>query len=234
MENCVKTQVKKSLPVILAILLGMFILGCGKTGESAETQTAAAGREAVEGLLEGFKNVDLAAIDQYATTEAVSDSERNVFDPETSEINLYHSMGLLRDNVAPDVQQRITTLCDKMRSKYLEEYEILSVDQENGASEYITVEMTYGYDVDNFLQGDELSAEFQKIMTDYTDNHMEEITKVLNEQGEDALYQKILTDTLPDMLKIIENEVDNGEPVTVTKVFHAQRFEEAWVVTEIN
>ncbi len=216
---------------VLTVLIALLLSGCGAAAE--EKQPATAGMEAAEGLLSGLQNADLEAIDRYSTFEAVGEAERAVFDPVTAEINLYHSMGLLRDNVDTVVQQKITTLCEKMRTKYVTEYRILSTEQ-GEKSETIEAEITYGYDVDNFLQSDELSAQFQKIMTDYTDNHMEEITKVLSEQGEDALYQKILTDTLPDMLKVIEDEIDNGKAVTVKKKLTAQELDGEWIITSIS
>lgn len=70
-------------------------------------------------------------------------------------------------------------------------------------------------------------------MTKYQDEHLEEIQKMISEEGEDAALQKIYTDIAPELFGMMKDEVKNAPELKEQMTFTLEANGDNWLISEL-
>ena len=216
---------KKITAVLLCLCLSAWMLAACGSGESAEVKSSA------DKFLSAMKSGDTAGIRQYSTENAISDEDLAIFDSEAFESTLYESIGIPKEELDADLQAQITSLCDKYSKDLIKEYSIKSAEVKDGVGT-VNVDITYGFDIDTLFEGEEQDAAMDELIASYQEEHEAELLSLYLTDGEEAMYKKLFTDIMPDVIKLLNDELDSSKEVSEDLYLTLEKIDGTWKVTD--
>lgn len=214
-----------SAVLVIITLLAMCISGCGGASGTDKIRAAA------DGLMTAIQSNDFEKIAEYSTEDMLNDGDlSDLKQMKDLADDLLPSLGVSKENLSEDAVMAIEDLSDSMIRGLIKSYEITDVQKDDEAG-YVSLNVSYGFDVSAFEE-ESYDQELSGLVEKYTTENLEELVKVLNEEGEEALMLRIVNGVLPDICaKIKEKVLGTGER-TETVIMKVENIEGSWKVTE--
>lgn len=223
---------KKTLVILLALAVMVLVplTGCGGASSEAEDEV----RAAAETFMNAMQDGDFEAM-KACSDPALYEEDGDMYSFGTignmDEI-FAESLGIdisaedLGESTKTGLQDFVDTLLDNMVTSY--EIKDVSVDGDTGTASVTT---TYGYDPEK-MQEIDLDDEVGTLATEYMKKHQTELLEIYQNDGEAAMYSKVLDDLLPDILSKYMDEVLKTGEVTQDSVLTLTKQDDgSWLVT---
>ena len=215
---------RRGLCLLLASVL--LLAGCGKKDKEQSGE-----KEAVQGFLDGLVSADREAIDAWSTGNILDSEILQPCDPAAFEERIYENFNVDREGLETDAQEKVTEYCGEIAKSYVTDYKIGEIREEDGGAVAETV-VTFGYDMEEVLEGKELEEGIEKTILSYQDENVDQILENYLSGGQSAMMQRIYNDLLPDILKLIGTTVKNSDPIKREIELRVEKSGEDWKVTE--
>ena len=213
-----KTLKRTCSLLLISILVMLLFTACG--GQSAPEGSSPQETAAIQ-FLEALKN---------ASEEALNEDLSFIEDMQTFSASLCETLGASMDELPDEAVKALEELQQKMINDYVASYEIKDVSEEDGSAT-IKCSVDYGYDTEA-ISNSSYATEISNRMTEYVQENMDELSKIMTEEGDEAVTKKIVSDMLPEiansLMEAIENTGGKSEDVTIK----VEKQNDKWLVTE--
>lgn len=217
---------KVGVVILMASMTAGVLAGCGDN----DTKDI---RAAGEGMLQGWVDGDWDEISKYGTEDLLNDSKMDVFNSERTEANFYEEIGVSKGDMDESAQEAVTAYAEDFPKKFVDSFEITNVSESQDEEGVGTVEasVVLAFDPDEIDTED--NEELQKLSDDYLNDHQDELVSMYTDSGEEAMYQKIYNDLLPDILKVYENIIDSADSYTeIVDLTVEKQDDGTWLVSD--
>lgn len=217
--------IKKTLcGVMSALMIAAALSGCQSKDTGAVT-------EAAENFLEGVKNDDKDAINANSSGEIAGGSFVSLFDGDYLKDQLTSSLN------GTELTDETMDKLDEFYSMYettLKEYNIneVTIDDDSAATVYATIKTNFPVDV---TTSKDIQQKVKDASDKYNEEHMDEILKVKDEEGDEAAIAKAYNDLIIITMNIYEEAIALSEPETYSIVMTLMKNDETgtYYVTQI-
>jgi len=151
---------------------------------------------------------DLAAIKEYCTEEFAASEDLNSFDVESLVANFYDSMGIPEEDLGEEAQASVREFCANVAQNVVKSYEITDVKEEKGVGT-VTANIVLGFDPDEFDPSNDpdTAAKLSSLVEEYQNANLDELLDIYQNQGEEAFYQRLYSDLIPDILAVYNEQL---------------------------
>ena len=193
---------KKITAALMAVLMAACMLMTGCSGNKDAISAAGTG------FLDGMQAGDLAAIKEYSTDALASSEDLSSFDIEALVANFYDSMGIPEEDLGEEAQASVRDFCTNVAQNVVKSYEITDVKEEKGVGT-VTANIVLGFDPDEFDPSNDpdTSAKLSSMVDDYQNENLDVLLDIYTNEGEDAFYQKLYTDLIPQILAVYNEQL---------------------------
>ena len=218
---------RKIVLLVLSLMMTVsFLAACG--GEKdPELITAAAA-----GFLEGIKNADSEEIRKYSLDSVMNDEDLAVFDAAAVEESIYQSLGIGKEILDPAVQEQISELCERMSGSFLKDYKLGEPQIGEDGTAQIEADVTYGYEVETILSGQEMNEKLDEFMGSYQEQNKDTLLDLYMNEGEEVMYRKVYNDLMPQIISALTAEMENSSPAAQKMKLTLQKKDGEWKVTD--
>ena len=222
-----KRNITRRLLVLIMIvsMMALCLAGCGgSSNESAVQKT-------VEGVLNALQAGDIDGITEYATEDILMNGDLAEFRDMTEFTeDMLASLGVDRENISDEAIASIDKLGETLLTGFVESYTIDEVTEEENAGN-VTCTINFGYDADA-LDENQMSTEVTELVQKYAEENMDELVKVYQDEGEDALTNKLVSACMPMICDKMSEFLAESEGYSGTFEFKVENQDGKWVVTE--
>ena len=218
-----KTVLRYTALIIMVAMIALCFAGCGS---NVKAITAAA-----DGMLSAIQSGDLEKVAEYASGEIISEGDLAMMDAmKTFSEDMIRELGASDETVSDEARKAIDDLGTTILTAYVKSYEIGEVQEEEDAG-YVACNIVYGYDPEA-LENIDYTQEVTSMVQNYTNEHLSELVQILNEQGQEALAQKIINDIMPDLCDLISGLILSTGEKTEKAILKVENIDGKWLVTE--
>lgn len=217
---------KKNKLYSLTLITGLCLsfIGCGKSNVPAITETAVIFMEAMEE----------ADMDNITTlcTEAAFDSLKLKYLDSSYQVNdFFRGMGVDKELFSEEALEATQNYFDYYVDALIKNYTINSVTEKNTVGHVNVTVTTYDRQTLKNDINQHLTTEFESLIEQYTDEHIDELSAIYLENGEIAMTIKILDALMDEFMDILKNLIDTAETTDVTIVLTVEKIDNEWLVT---
>ena len=211
---------------ILIIITAMIFLCFTACGDSSSSVKAAA-----EGLLGAIQKGDLIKAADLTTEEAATEGDLSfIGDMRDLTANILSALGLSEEDLSGEAKGALDDFREKLVTGFIKSYKVTEVEEEENTG-YAACTITYGYDPDS-LETSDFAGIMSEYIQKYTEENKEELQKIMQEEGQDALIIEIANHVIPDTLnEVAENILSTGEK-SVKAILKVENTDGIWLVTE--
>ncbi len=218
---------KKLMSALFAVLFAMAMIMTGCSGNKDAINAAATG------FFDGMQAGDLAAISEYATTALVESGELDSFDVEGLTADFYESMDIPAEDLDETAQAAVTDFCTNIAQSVVKSYEITDTSEEKGVGK-VTAKVVLGFDPDKFDPNNDaaINEQLNTLVENYQNENLDALLDIYTNQGEDAFYQKLYSDLIPEILSIYKESITSiGELEEQVVLTIEQQEDKTWKVS---
>ena len=210
---------------LIVVMMALCLTGCGGSSNDSAIQ------EAAEGVLKALQAGDIDAVTEYASEDILMNGDLAEF-RSMSEFtaDMLASLGVDKENISEEAVASIDKLGESLLTGFVESYTIDEVKEEDGAG-LVTCTVNFGYNADN-LDETEMSVEVSDLVQKYAEENIDELTKVLQDEGEEGLTNKLVSACMPMICDKISEYIAEAEGYTSTIVMKVENADDKWIVTE--
>ena len=220
-----KTVTLLSIAVLLTMLL---TTGCAIHGKKI--------REASEGFLNALVSGDPQSASEYASEPVMLDAGVDFLSREKLEESLYKELGsdageIKKEDLSEEAQKAFSDFIDVLVERSFLAYTISDISEKKGVGT-VRAEIEVGYDPRGERLFDADMTASEEIET-YQNENREELLRIYEEQGAEAMRRKIYSDVVEIMAASMKETVENAAPQKRQIVLTVEKQDEKWIVTGI-
>ena len=221
---------RKLLYVLVSVMLLTLLplaTGCGGSDDPAESAKATA-----DSFMSALQDGDMDAVKEYADPalfEKGGDLE-SFASIDNIAGEFAEALGVKEEDLSDNAKASLAEFTDTMMKGLVSSYEIGDVKEGEKGAYLVNVSTTYGYDPAKVKDID-LSKDIDKMTKKYMEKNKADLAKLYQEEGQEAVLNKMLDDLLGDMLtKYTDKVMETGE-VTQDSVMTVEEIDGKWLVT---
>ena len=224
------TTMKKTIRltgIITLILLVacLFLGGCGSGAKSTESPESVA-----DALMKALQDGELDKVASLTTEEALNEDLAYIAEIQSFADGLVESLGASTDQLPDEAKKAVEDLQKVMIEDYVKSYEISNVT-DNGDTATVECEVAYGFDPESIEESD-YADEVKTLMQTYIVDNYEELTKIMTEEGEEALTQRLINDTLPMICENLTKALKENQGKNEKVIIGTEKIDGKWIVSE--
>lgn len=219
---------RKLLYVLVSVmLLTLLPLATGCGGDPAESAKATA-----DSFMSALQDGDMDAVKEYADPalfEKGGDLE-SFASIDNIAGEFAKALGVKEEDLSDKAKASLAEFTDTMMKGLVSSYEIGDVKEGEKGAYLVNVSTTYGYDPAKVKDID-ISKDIDKMTKKYMEKNKTDLAKLYQEEGQQAVLNKMLDDLLGDMLtKYTDKVMETGE-VSQNSVMTVEEIDGKWLVT---
>ncbi|MBO5994176.1 MAG: hypothetical protein J6Q41_01530 [Firmicutes bacterium] len=210
---------------LIILVASLCLVGCGTTKVSQESP-----EDAAKSFMDALQNGELEKVKSLGDERALYQDLAFIGEMDGFAESLVVSLGADPEELTSEAKKAAEELQEAMIKEYVKSYEITDVAEE-GDSASVTCEVAYGYDPETISEGD-YSDVVKELLQNYIVENYEELSKIMTEEGDEALTKRMINDMLPEicdsLIKILNEDGGKNETIIIGEA----KQEGKWVITD--
>lgn len=210
---------------LIVVMMTLCLAGCGGSSNESAIQ------EAAEGVLTALQEGNIDGVSEFASEDILMNGDLAGFRGMTEfTADMLGSLGVNREDISDEAVASIDKLGESLLADFIESYTIDEVKEEDGTG-LVNCTVNFGYDA-NDLDESEMSVEVSELVQKYAEENIDELTKVLEDEGEEGLTNKLVSACMPMICDKISEYLAASEGYSSKIVMKVEKVDEKWTVTE--
>lgn len=214
--------------LILVLTLSLFVLiplaGCGNDN-TADIRAAA------EGFMNAMQEGDIEGMKEYSDPGLYAeDGDLSSFAQiENMDQVFADAAGSDADSLSEKTRADLQGFVDTLMKNLVKSYEITDVVEDADGKGRVTVNTTFGFDPDK-VDDIDMNDEMEEMVTEYTEKHLSELMSIYQNDGEQAMMNKLMDDLIGDLLKKYTDAIMKTGEVFQESVMILENKDGKWLV----
>ncbi len=210
---------------MIVSMMAVCLAGCGGSSNGSAIQ------ETAEGVLNALQEGNIDGITEYASEDILMNGDLSQFRSMTEfTADMLGALGVDRENISEEAIASIDKLGESLLTGFVESYTVDEVKEEEGTG-LVTCTVNFGYNADSINES-EMSVEVSDLVQKYAEENIDELTKVLEDDGEEGLTNKLVSACMPMICDKISEYLAASEGYSSKIVMKVENLDGKWMVTE--
>lgn len=213
----------KKIRNIICILLAVVVLAGCSGGDTSSTKEQ---EKVVDTFFTHIKEGNFGKIEEITTSDYVDTYGFNEFEKQ------FDSM-LDKEAYGATFVTEAQGFLDNLFSKMIKEYKIGKVEVKDGKTRIVVNGKMYDSKGISEINGVAVNNEIKALATRYQEEHLEELTKIYQEQGQEEMQRKIFEDLSKQIFEVFNKKVEEVEYVNFTMEFDVVKEKGTYKISSI-
>lgn len=217
----------KKIKILLPLLLisSMFVFtGCNKERLSDIENSA-------ESFLQAADNADIETVLEFCTETALTQMDLDALDPLYSVSSFFSGVGYDRSVFSEETLASVDAFGQYLADAVIQGYTIDKVSEKDGIGYVNATITTFDSDALTGLTDDVFQEELTNLITNYQNEHMNDLSVIYIKEGEDAMLIHILDGTIPEIIDIMQENVESYVLEDIQLTLTLEMINDKWMVT---
>lgn len=217
----------KKIKILLPLLLvsSMFVFtGCNKERLSDIENSA-------ESFLQAADNAEIETVLEFCTETALTQMDLDALDPLYSVSSFFSGVGYDRSVFSEETLASVDAFGQYLADAVIQGYTIDKVSEKDGIGYVNATITTFDSDALTGLTDDVFQEELTNLITNYQNEHMNDLSVIYIKEGEDAMLIHILDGTIPEIIDIMQENVESYVLEDIQLTLTLEMINDKWMVT---
>ena len=217
---------KKFYLYTLTLLIGLCLsfTGCGSDKKEILTTT--------ETFLQAAMNCDMETLSKQCNETVLTDLGLNAISTEFTENIIYENIQVDKNALSEESQKAVLDFCTYYSNNIIQNYTLGDATVENETGTVNATVTTYSHDALSALSSDSFKTELSTLMTNYQEEHMEELISINLNEGNEAMMNKVFDDLMPEIMAAMKKSYDSYSPEELNLVLTLEKQNDTWLITK--
>ena len=217
---------KKFYLYTITFLIGacLSFTGCGSDKKEILTTT--------ETFLQAAMNCDMETLSKQCNETVLTDLGLNAISTEFTENIIYEKIQVDKNGSSEESQKAVLDFCTYYSNNIIQNYTLGDAAVENETGTVNATVTTYSHDALSALSSDSFKTELSTLMTNYQEEHMEELISINLNEGNDAMINKVFDDLMPEIMAAMKKSYDSYSPEELNLVLTLEKQNDTWLITK--
>lgn len=210
---------------LIMTVLCLLFTSCGLSEKTAVLETT-------ETFLQAAKDCNMETVSSHCNETVLTSLGINAISTEFTENVIYENMQIDKTVLSEESQKAVLDFCTYYSNNIIQNYTIGDATAENGIGTVNVTITTYSHDALSALSSDNFKSELSSLMTNYQEEHMEELITINLNDGNEAMINKVFDDLMPKIMVAMKKSYDSYPPEEVNLVLTLEKQNDTWLVTK--
>ena len=217
---------KKFYLYTLTLLIGacLSLTGCGSDKKEILDTT--------ETFLQAAMNCDMETLSKQCNETVLTDLGLNAISTEFTENIIYENIQVDKNALSEESQKAVLDFCTYYSNNIIQNYTLGDATVENETGTVNATVTTYSHDALSALSSDSFKTELSTLMTNYQEEHMEELISINLNEGNEAMMNKVFDDLMPEIMAAMKKSYDSYSPEELNLVLTLEKQNDTWLITK--
>lgn len=215
----------KIYTLTIVATLCLLITGCGLSEKEALLDTT-------ETFLQAAMNCDMETLSKQCNETVLTDLGLNAISTEFTENIIYENIQVDKNALSEESQKAVLDFCTYYSNNIIQNYTLGDATVENEIGTVNATITTYSHDALSALSSDSFKAELSNLMTNYQEEHMDELICINLNEGNEAMMNKVFDDLMPEIMTAMKKSYNSYAPEELNLVFTLEKQNDTWLITK--
>ena len=217
---------KKFYLYTLTLLIGLCLsfTGCGSDKNEILDTT--------ETFLQAAMDCDMETLSKQCNETVLTDLGLNAISTEFTENIIYENIQVDKNALSEESQKAVLDFCTYYSNNIIQNYTLGDAAVENETGTVNATVTTYSHDALSALSSDSFKTELSTLMTNYQEEHMEELISINLNEGNDAMINKVFDDLMPEIMAAMKKSYDSYSPEELNLILTLEKQNDTWLITK--
>ena len=217
---------KKFYLYTLTLLIGLCLsfTGCGADKKEI--------LDTSETFLQAAMNCDMETLSKQCNETVLTDLGLNAISTEFTENIIYENIQVDKNALSGESQKAVLDFCTYYSNNIIQNYTLGDATVENETGTVNATVTTYSHDALSALSSDSFKTELSNLMTNYQEEHMEELISINLNEGNEAMMNKVFDDLMPEIMAAMKKSYDSYSPEELNLVLTLEKQNDTWLITK--
>ena len=134
--------------------------------------------------------------------------------------------------MSEESQKAVLDFCTYYSNNIIQNYTLGDATVENETGTVNATVTTYSHDALSALSSDSFKTELSTLMTNYQEEHMEELISINLNEGNEAMINKVFDDLMPEIMAAMKKSYDSYSPEELNLVLTLEKQNDTWLITK--
>jgi hypothetical protein len=198
--------------------------GCGSDKKEILTTT--------ETFLQAAMNCDMETLSKQCNETVLTDLGLNAISTEFTENIIYENIQVDKNALSEESQKAVLDFCTYYSNNIIQNYTLGDATVENETGTVNATVTTYSHDALSALSSDSFKTELSTLMTNYQEEHMEELISINLNEGNEAMINKVFDDLMPEIMAAMKKSYDSYSPEELNLILTLEKQNDTWLITK--
>ena len=200
-------------------------IGCGKSDKNMVLETS-------DIFLQAAMDCDMETLSKQCNETVLTDLGLNAISTEFTENIIYENIQVDKNALSAESQKAVLDFCTYYSNNIIQNYTLGDATVENETGTVNATVTTYSHDALSALSSDSFKTELSTLMTNYQEEHMEELISINLNEGNDAMINKVFDDLMPEIMAAMKKSYDSYSPEELNLVLTLEKQNDTWLITK--
>lgn len=200
-------------------------IGCGKSDKNMVLETS-------DIFLQAAMDCDMETLSKQCNETVLTDLGLNAISTEFTENIIYENIQVDKNALSEESQKAVLDFCTYYSNNIIQNYTLGDATVENETGTVNATVTTYSHDALSALSSDSFKTELSNLMTNYQEEHMEELISINLNEGNEAMMNKVFDDLMPEIMAAMKKSYDSYSPEELNLVLTLEKQNDTWLITK--
>ena len=200
-------------------------IGCGKSDKNMVLETS-------DIFLQAAMDCDMETLSKQCNETVLTDLGLNAISTEFTENIIYENIQVDKNALSEESQKAVLDFCTYYSNNIIQNYTLGDATVENETGTVNATVTTYSHDALSALSSDSFKTELSTLMTNYQEEHMEELISINLNEGNEAMMNKVFDDLMPEIMAAMKKSYDSYSPEELNLVLTLEKQNDTWLITK--
>ena len=200
-------------------------IGCGKSDKNMVLETS-------DIFLQAAMDCDMETLSKQCNETVLTDLGLNAISTEFTENIIYENIQVDKNALSEESQKAVLDFCTYYSNNIIQNYTLGDATVENETGTVNATVTTYSHDALSALSSDSFKTELSNLMTNYQEEHMEELISINLNEGNEAMMNKVFDDLMPEIMAAMKKSYDSYSPEELNLILTLKKQNDTWLITK--
>lgn len=200
-------------------------IGCGKSDKNMVLETS-------DIFLQAAMDCDMETLSKQCNETVLTDLGLNAISTEFTENIIYENIQVDKNALSEESQKAVLDFCTYYSNNIIQNYTLGDATVENETGTVNATVTTYSHDALSALSSDSFKTELSNLMTNYQEEHMEELISINLNEGNEAMINKVFDDLMPEIMATMKKSYNSYSPEELNLVLTLEKQNDTWLITK--
>lgn len=201
------------------------LTSCGFSDKSEITQNT-------DTFFQAAMDGDYNAVSSLAAAEVIDSMGLNALDIDSACGHYYEHHNIDASLLSEDAKNSVKDYCTYFANGLIQDYQIQNISSQNGFATLDVSVTTYSPKAAEYMDSDAFLDELETLMTEYQNEHIEELSSIYLKDGDKAMEQTFYNAVIPLIMEHYKTTLSRFGTEEIILTMTLEKQNDTWLITQ--